>query len=57
MVRWLGHEDAAEGLLHCVENVCETGIKTRDLGGTASTLEVTTAVCKEIENVLTKEVL
>lgn len=55
MVRWLGHEEAAEGLLRCVENVCEAGVKTRDLGGTAGTKEVTEAVCKEIENVLGEE--
>ena len=52
MVRWLGQEDAAEGLLHCVENVCEAGIMTKDLGGTANTKEVTEAVCKEIKKVM-----
>ncbi|KAI4228161.1 MAG: hypothetical protein LQ349_006595 [Xanthoria aureola] len=52
MIRWLGHEGAADGLMHCVENVCECGIKTRDLGGSANTKEVTEAVCNEIESVL-----
>lgn len=52
MVRWLGHDDAAESLLDCVENVCEKGVKTRDLGGTATTQEVTNAVCSEIETYL-----
>ena len=52
MVRWLGHESAAESLLECVENVCEAGIKTKDLGGTATTKEVTIAVCREIERLL-----
>ena len=52
MLRWLGHQDAAESLLECVENVCEAGIKTRDLGGTATTTEVTDAVCIEIERLL-----
>ena len=52
MLRWLGHEEAAEKLLTCVENVCEMGIKTRDLGGSAGTTEVTEAVCREIEKVL-----
>ncbi|KAL8933760.1 MAG: hypothetical protein Q9211_005600 [Gyalolechia sp. 1 TL-2023] len=52
MVRWLGHEEAADGLMECVENVCERGIKTRDLGGSARTSEVTEAVCDEVERVL-----
>lgn len=52
MIRWLGHDKAADGLMNCVENVCEHGIKTRDLGGSAGTNEVTEAVCREIETVL-----
>lgn len=52
MIRWLGQEEAADNLLHCVENVCEAGICTKDLGGKATTKEVTEAVCREIENVL-----
>ncbi len=52
MVKWLGHEKAADGLMECVENVCERGIKTKDLGGSAGTKEVTDAVCDEIERVL-----
>ncbi|KAL8866337.1 MAG: hypothetical protein Q9174_006366 [Haloplaca sp. 1 TL-2023] len=52
MIRWLGHGDAADELMQCVENVCEKGIKTRDLGGSASTQEVTDAVCDEIDSVL-----
>lgn len=52
MVRWLGQVEAADGLLHCVENVCEAGICTKDLGGKATTKEVTEAVCREIEKEL-----
>lgn len=52
MVRWLGHEVAADSLLECVENVCEAGVKTPDLGGHASTKEVTHAVCRELEREL-----
>ena len=48
MLRWLGEDDVAERLLECIENVCEAGVKTRDLGGTAGTNEVTEAVCEEI---------
>ena len=55
MLRWLGDREEADGLLECVENVCESGIRTRDLGGTAGTKVVTAAVCKEIERVLGKK--
>ena len=36
-------------LMKAVENVCQKGILTRDLGGTAGTQEVTDAVCEEVE--------
>jgi isocitrate/isopropylmalate dehydrogenase len=49
MLKWLGECEAGDLLLDIVETVCESGIVTRDLGGTASTKEVTAAVCKEIE--------
>lgn len=35
--------------MKAVENVCERGIMTKDLGGTAMTKDVTRAVCEEIE--------
>jgi len=40
---------AAETLMEAVEGVMGRGIKTRDLGGSSGTVEVTDAVCKEIE--------
>jgi isocitrate/isopropylmalate dehydrogenase len=49
MLKWLGEREAGELLLDIVETVCEKGIMTRDLGGTAATNEVTAAVCAEIE--------
>lgn len=49
MLSWLGEEDAKEKLMGCVERVCEAGILTKDLGGTAMTKDVTKAVCDEIE--------
>jgi isocitrate/isopropylmalate dehydrogenase len=52
MLRWLGEEIAADGLMECVENVTEKGVRTKDLGGSSKTIEVTDAVCKEIEKVL-----
>ena len=55
MLKWLGEEEAAEKLMACIENVCEKGIKTKDLGGRASTREVTEAVCVEIEKIRVSE--
>lgn len=52
MLAWLGEDDASKKLLECVESVCEKGILTRDLGGKASTKEVTAAVCDEIRATL-----
>jgi len=49
MLKWLGEEKAGDILLEAVENVCERGILTKDLGGTATTIEVTQAVCDEIQ--------
>lgn len=51
MLRWLGEEQAADKLIECIEQVCENGIKTKDLAGTANTKEVTEAVCAEIRRV------
>lgn len=52
MVRWLGMEEVADKLMQCIENVTEAGPRTKDLGGSANTKEVTEAVCKEIEKQL-----
>ncbi|KAI5478411.1 putative tartrate dehydrogenase [Pseudohyphozyma bogoriensis] len=48
MLDWLGEHQAAADLMKAVEAVCEKGIKTKDLGGTARTKEVTAAVVAEI---------
>jgi len=50
MLSWLGEKDAAKTLIDAVEQVCKSGILTIDLGGKATTKEVTEAVCKEIES-------
>lgn len=58
MVRWLGKGDldgAADGLMKAIENVTAAGIKTKDLGGSSNTKEVTEAVCAEIEKVFQKK--
>lgn len=49
MLRWLGEEEAADKLMVCIESVCEKKIVTRDLGGSSTTKEVTSAVCAEIK--------
>jgi isocitrate/isopropylmalate dehydrogenase len=55
MLTWLGQKKAAGQLLETIEAVCEKGIMTPDLGGTATTIEVTNAVCAEIQvRLLTK---
>jgi len=49
MLAWLGEQESADALLDIVESVCESGVMTKDLGGSATTVQVTEAVCKEIE--------
>ena len=49
MLSWLGEKAAAKVLMDSVENVCRKNILTPDLGGKASTKDVTRAVCDEIE--------
>ena len=49
MLRWLGEEEAAETLMEAVENVMGEGVKTKDLGGSVGTKEMTEAVEREIE--------
>jgi isocitrate/isopropylmalate dehydrogenase len=56
MLLWLGEREAGNLLLDIVETVCENGIVTKDLGGTANTKEVTAAVCAEIERRLPAKV-
>ncbi|OYV85810.1 MAG: tartrate dehydrogenase [Acidiphilium sp. 21-68-69] len=49
MLEHLGEADAARRLMAAVERVTEAGIRTRDLGGTATTAAVTAAVIAAIE--------
>jgi tartrate dehydrogenase/decarboxylase / D-malate dehydrogenase len=44
MLEHLGEKDAATHLEQTMNRVLESGVKTRDLGGTANTLEVTQAM-------------
>lgn len=48
MLAWLGEKEASRKLLDSVERVCEKGIVTGDLGGTAKTVDVTRAVIEDI---------
>lgn len=50
MLAWIGEKDASTKLLDAVERVCEKGIVTADLGGSAKTADVTAAVCDEIRS-------
>lgn len=48
MMDHLGESKAATRLMKAVEKVCEAGILTPDIGGTATTQEVTDAVCEAV---------
>jgi tartrate dehydrogenase/decarboxylase/D-malate dehydrogenase len=48
MLDHLGEKDAALRLMHAVERVTASGLHTPDLGGKATTREVTSAVCDAI---------
>ena len=50
MLAWLGENQASQQLMECVEAVCQAGVTTADLGGSASTKEVTAATVKEIRS-------
>jgi tartrate dehydrogenase/decarboxylase / D-malate dehydrogenase len=49
MLDHLGEAAAAKRLMSAVESVTAGGVRTRDLGGTANTDEVTRAVCAALE--------
>ncbi|CAI0651505.1 unnamed protein product, partial [Colletotrichum noveboracense] len=55
MLAWLGEKDAADKLMEVVESVTGKGIVTADLGGKATTKEVTAAVVAEIKEKLVKK--
>jgi isocitrate dehydrogenase (NAD+) len=51
MLRHLEEESAADRIMAALQRVLAAGrVRTRDLGGSATTTEFTTAVCSEIEN-------
>lgn len=56
MLDHLGEAEAAAQLTRAIEHVCASGIMTPDLGGTATTREVTEALCRSIrgDNLLSR---
>lgn len=48
MLEHLGEGDAAKRLMRAVEAVCASGVMTPDVGGNATTQQVTDAVCEAI---------
>jgi tartrate dehydrogenase/decarboxylase / D-malate dehydrogenase len=48
MLEHLGEKDAAGLLMRAIEHVCASGVITPDLGGKATTAEVTHAVCEAV---------
>jgi tartrate dehydrogenase/decarboxylase/D-malate dehydrogenase len=49
MLEHLGEKEAAARLMKAIESVTASGIHTPDLGGKATTREVTAAVCQAIQ--------
>ena len=50
MIEHLGEDEAAKRILTAVERVCDAGIMTPDVGGKATTKEVTDAVIDAIQD-------
>jgi tartrate dehydrogenase/decarboxylase/D-malate dehydrogenase len=50
MLEHLGHAESGKRILDALEAVLASGVKTRDLGGDANTVEVTDAVIAHIRN-------
>ena len=48
MLEHLGHRDAADGIVKAIEAVLTDGPRTRDMGGTASTVEVGEAIAQAL---------
>jgi tartrate dehydrogenase/decarboxylase/D-malate dehydrogenase len=48
MLGHLGEPEAGERLMRAVERACQAGIMTPDVGGSATTRDVTQAVCNAI---------
>ena len=53
MLEFLGEKAAAEALMRAIESVTASGLATPDLGGTARTADITSAVCSAIQAMYT----
>jgi tartrate dehydrogenase/decarboxylase/D-malate dehydrogenase len=51
MLDHFGERELGQLLLNVVEDVTNDGIKTRDIGGSASTTEVAEAICSRLKEV------
>ncbi|MWJ29103.1 tartrate dehydrogenase [Halomonas sediminis] len=49
MLEHLGEATAAERLMAAIERLTASGLQTKDLGGTATTRDVTQSICSDIE--------
>lgn len=49
MLDYFGEQDLGNKLLDVIETVIKEGIKAKDIGGTASTKEVTQAICDKLK--------
>ncbi|CAJ0552450.1 Ff.00g064290.m01.CDS01 [Fusarium sp. VM40] len=50
MLRWLGEQSAADHLMRAVEETTQSDVKTRDLGGSATTIDVTNRVIQAVRD-------
>jgi tartrate dehydrogenase/decarboxylase/D-malate dehydrogenase len=50
LLEHVGHPEAGERVLNALEEALASGTKTRDLGGSATTEEMTDAVIKHLRN-------
>jgi tartrate dehydrogenase/decarboxylase/D-malate dehydrogenase len=48
MLEFLGHKDAGDAIVHAIETVLVDGPRTRDMGGTATTMEVGKAIAEAV---------
>ncbi len=48
MLEHLGEKDAAARLMAAIERLTDSGLQTQDLGGSATTEQVTQAICEDI---------
>jgi isocitrate dehydrogenase (NAD+) len=49
MLRHIGEGALAEGVMGALARTLSDGVRTRDLGGTASTIEFTDAICRRLQ--------